>query len=114
MIDKVMANLGEPPETKFVLALQLSVSGAHAGPLALQIREGFRKEDADNRGKHMAKLLYIHMLGYPAHFGQLECLKLVTSNRFGDKRIGHLGSMMLLDELKVRWPHLWFAFSLIV
>ena len=49
----------------------------------------------------MAKLLYIHMLGYPAHFGQLECLKLVTSNRFGDKRIGHLGSMMLLDELKV-------------
>jgi len=64
------------------------------------IREGFRKEDAENRGRNMAKLLYIHMLGYPAHFGQLECLKLVTSNRFGDKRIGYLGAMMLLDELK--------------
>lgn len=40
------------------------------------------------------------MLGYPAHFGQLECLKLITTNRFGDKRIGYLGAMMLLDELK--------------
>lgn len=28
------------------------------------IREGFRKEDAENRGRNMAKLLYIHMLGY--------------------------------------------------
>lgn len=64
------------------------------------IRDGFRKDDADSRARNVGKLLYVHMLGYPAHFGQMECLKLVTSNKFNDKRIGYLGAMMLLDELK--------------
>eukprot|EP00795_Rhopilema_esculentum_P001181 gene1181-15541_t len=62
------------------------------------IRSSFRDEDAEARCRNVAKLLYIHMLGYPAHFGQLECLKLIASNKFTDKRIGYLGCMMLLDE----------------
>ncbi|CAG8473787.1 7016_t:CDS:10 [Ambispora gerdemannii] len=62
------------------------------------IRTSFKEENNDARHANVAKLLYIHMLGYPAHFGQIECLKLVASNRFADKRLGYLGIMLLLDE----------------
>ncbi len=35
------------------------------------IRSSFRDEDSEARCRNIAKLLYIHMLGYPAHFGQV-------------------------------------------
>lgn len=62
------------------------------------IRTAFKDEDSDNRHRNVAKLLYIHMLGYPTHFGQMECLKLIVSPFYADKRIGYLGLMLLLDE----------------
>lgn len=39
------------------------------------IRSTFREEDNVWRCRNVAKLLYIHMLGYPAHFGQVNRLK---------------------------------------
>jgi AP-1 complex subunit gamma-1 len=42
--------------------------------------------------------LYLFTLGERTHFGQIECLKLLASPRFADKRLGYLGTMLLLDE----------------
>ncbi|KAK3847831.1 MAG: putative gamma-adaptin [Linnemannia gamsii] len=62
------------------------------------IRTSFKEENTELRHSNISKLLYIHMLGYPAHFGQIECLKLAASPLFSDKRLGYLGTMLLLDE----------------
>ena len=64
-----------------------------------RIRSTFKeKVDAGLRPRCIAKLLYVSMLGYPTHFGQVEVLKLCASPKFLDKRIGYLGLMVLLDE----------------
>jgi AP-1 complex subunit gamma-1 len=56
------------------------------------------KEQHPYRAKNAAKLIYIHMLGYPTQFGQMECVNLITSNKYPEKRIGYLALMILLDE----------------
>uniref|UniRef100_A0A1A8PXT9 AP-1 complex subunit gamma n=1 Tax=Nothobranchius rachovii TaxID=451742 RepID=A0A1A8PXT9_9TELE len=62
------------------------------------IRAQFRQNDNGGRSHNLAKLLYVHMLGYPAHFGQMECVRMIASPRYSEKRVGYLGAMMLLDE----------------
>ncbi|XP_058112225.1 AP-1 complex subunit gamma-2-like [Magnolia sinica] len=62
------------------------------------IRAAVSDNDQDYRHRNLAKLMFIHMLGYPTHFGQMECLKLIASAGFPEKRIGYLGLMLLLDE----------------
>ncbi|KAK4488848.1 hypothetical protein RD792_004638 [Penstemon davidsonii] len=62
------------------------------------IRAAISENDQDYRHRNLAKLMFIHMLGYPTHFGQMECLKLIASPGFPEKRIGYLGLMLLLDE----------------
>lgn len=40
--------------------------------------------------RNVAKLMYIHMLGYPTHFGQMETLKLIASLGFPEKVLAWL------------------------
>lgn len=66
------------------------------------IRTAFKEEGNPFRHRNVAKLLFMHMLGYPSHFGQMECLKLIASPRYPEKRIGYLGlSLLLTEELEV-------------
>ncbi|KAF7458914.1 Adapter-related protein complex 1 gamma 2 subunit [Cryptosporidium felis] len=63
-----------------------------------QIRAQFKEDENQYRQRNIAKLLFIHMLGYPSQFGQVECLKLISSNKYSEKRIGYLALCQLLDE----------------
>lgn len=62
------------------------------------LRQAFKEQDGTYRHRNVAKLMYMHMLGYPTHFGQMETLKLIASSGFPEKRVGYLGLMILLDE----------------
>ncbi|MCO5595575.1 hypothetical protein L7F22_049620 [Adiantum nelumboides] len=62
------------------------------------LRTAFNENEQGYSHRNLAKLMFIHMLGYPTHFGQMECLKLIASSGFPEKRIGYLGLMLLLDE----------------
>ena len=63
-----------------------------------EIRESFRDESYKCRHRSVAKLLFIQMMGYPTQFGQVECLKLIASSNYTEKRVGYLGLAQLLNE----------------
>lgn len=56
------------------------------------------KENHPYKARNVSKLMYIHMLGYNTTFGQMECINLINSTKYPEKRIGYLGLMILLDE----------------
>ncbi|KAK9451669.1 adaptin N terminal region-domain-containing protein [Limtongia smithiae] len=64
------------------------------------LRSSFHEDITDPalRRQNIAKLLYLFTLGERTHFGQIECVKLLATSKFSDKRLGYLGAMLLLDE----------------
>ena len=49
------------------------------------LRAAFKEQDTLYRHRNVAKLLYLHMLGYPTHFGQTETLKLIAASGYPQK-----------------------------
>lgn len=49
------------------------------------LRQAFKEQDGSYRPRNVCKLLFMHMLGYPTHFGQMETLKLIASAGFPEK-----------------------------
>ncbi|KAL7716116.1 AP-1 complex subunit gamma [Entamoeba marina] len=62
------------------------------------IRSTMSSNNLTTRHRNVAKLIYIQLLGYPTQYGQMECLALISSHHYSDKRIGYLALMLLLDE----------------
>lgn len=65
-----------------------------------KVRTAFRDPHLDepHLRKNIEKLLYLYILGEPTSFGQVECLKLLTSRSYINKRLGYLAAMLILDE----------------
>ena len=52
------------------------------------IRNDIKTGSTKNLAKNVSKLMYIHMMGYPTQFGQMESLSLIISKKYSEKRIG--------------------------
>ena len=103
-VQNAIASLSSPSSRvkSFIKQVRSCTTAAEERALIARESASIRSEMSDlsntTRQVNISKLLYIHMLGYPTNFGQMECLKLITSPYFNDKRVGYLGIMMLLDE----------------
>lgn len=68
------------------------------------LREAFREQEPTHRHRNVAKLMYIHMMGYPTHYGQMETLKLIAGSGFAEK-VGDAScsraSDLCIDDLSV-------------
>lgn len=71
------------------------------------IRTAFKDQDKQYRHRNVAKLLFIHMLGYPSHFGQMECVKLIASPYYAEKRMGYLVWISISLPCCWSWLQLW-------
>lgn len=95
--------LSSPPQlSEFIKQVRAAKTAAEERAVvareAAALREAFKLGNPDVRHRNVAKLCFMSMLGYPTHFGQMECVKLIATTTFPEKRIGYLALMVLLDE----------------
>jgi AP-2 complex subunit alpha len=64
------------------------------------IRQKFKEGNMSgyDRKKYVAKLLYMHILGYRIEFGHVEAINLISSPKYKEKQIGYLAVTLLFNE----------------
>ena len=62
------------------------------------IRSDFGQSHIENLRDNITKLIFIFLLGYPAHYGQMACLELISKQGYSDKRIGYLAMSLFLTD----------------
>ena len=70
------------------------------------LRNAFKNQDSTYRHRNVAKLMFIHMLGYPTHFGQMETLKLIAASGFPEKVGACLWQLILTEGFKFTFKKL--------
>lgn len=63
-----------------------------------RIRTDFGQSHIENLRDNLTKLIFIYLLGYPAHYGQMACLQLISIQNYSDKRIGYLCMDLFLSD----------------
>ncbi|KAL6937876.1 hypothetical protein ACO0RG_004400 [Hanseniaspora osmophila] len=65
-----------------------------------KIRTRLRNDQLDvtRRRVYIQKLLYLYVMGEKTHFGQVDCINLIASDNFTNKRLGYLSAMLLLKD----------------
>ena len=64
-----------------------------------------KKIDGYDRKKYVAKLLYIHLLGYEVDFGHMEALHLLSSPNYQEKQIVSVAHTIVCVSLRARRVH---------
>eukprot|EP01063_Lacrimia_lanifica_P017473 TRINITY_DN24551_c0_g1_i1.p1 TRINITY_DN24551_c0_g1~~TRINITY_DN24551_c0_g1_i1.p1 ORF type:complete len:861 (+),score=335.13 TRINITY_DN24551_c0_g1_i1:61-2643(+) len=62
------------------------------------IRTAFKEGKDQYRARNVSKLIFIYLLGHPTEYGQMECVQMMTSESYVEKKIGYLALSLLLDE----------------
>jgi Adaptin N terminal region len=73
------------------------------------LRNAFKNQDTAYRHRNVAKLMFIHMLGYPTHFGQMETLKLIAANGFPEKARQPLAVAVVMQMYRSRQGTAWLS-----
>ena len=57
-----------------------------------------QKPKQNTPARNIIKLIYINMLGYDCEFGKLQCINLMSSQDFAEKKIGYFALNQLFNE----------------